>query len=117
MNFFDGYGKGKVENAWGQLRRRQAGTFSQKAEILGVMVECNEVDSGKLIYSMKESRRLEALKAIDVILESGKVTPILLPSVLGRLQFADGQLAGRAGKLAMADIRALGLQLQTECLH
>eukprot|EP00435_Cladocopium_sp_Y103_P041914 s3258_g11.t1 len=58
---------------------------------------------------MKESRRVEAFKAIDEILRDGWVTPVMLPSVLRRLQFADGQLAGRAGKLGMADIRALGL--------
>jgi hypothetical protein len=84
--------------------------FSPSAEILGVVVDCSQVSSGNLIYSMKESRRLEALRAIEEILQSGKVTPALLPAVLGRLQFADGQLAGRAGKLAMADIRSLGLQ-------
>lgn len=84
--------------------------LAQKAEILGVVVECDRVKDGTLVYSMKPSRREEGLKAITEILEKGQVTPASLPSTLGRLQFADGQLAGRAGKLAMADIRAMGLQ-------
>eukprot|EP00435_Cladocopium_sp_Y103_P070955 s1184_g36.t1 len=83
--------------------------FAEQAEVLGVVVDCRLVGDAKLVYAMKESRRVEALKAIDEILCDGWVTPVLLPSVLGRLQFADGQLAGRAGKLGMADIRALGL--------
>ena len=37
------------------------------------------------------------------------IVPHDLPSVLGRIQFADGQLTGRAGRLAMADIREIGL--------
>ena len=83
--------------------------FATQAEVLGVVVDCSQVGDGKLVYSMKESRRQEALRAVDDILCSGAVTPAVMPSVLGRLQFADGQLSGRTGKLAMADIRALWL--------
>ena len=83
--------------------------FATSAEVLGVVVDCGLVSEGKLVYAMKESRRQEALSAIEDILDKGAVTPCVLPSVLGRLQFADGQLAGRTGKLAMADIRSLGL--------
>ncbi|CAL1153917.1 unnamed protein product [Cladocopium goreaui] len=83
--------------------------FATSAEVLGVVVDCGLVSEGKLVYAMKESRRQEALSAIEDILDKGAVTPCLLPSVLGRLEFADGQLAGRTGKLAMADIRSLGL--------
>ena len=86
--------------------------FATQAEVLGVVVDCSQVGDGKLVYSMKESRRQEALRAVDDILCSGAVTPAVMPSVLGRLQFADGQLSGRTGKLAMADIRALGLHSQ-----
>ena len=58
---------------------------------------------------MKESRRTELLKAINEVLQSCQVVPKELPSFLGRIQFAEGQLMGRAGKLAMADIREVGL--------
>lgn len=37
-----------------------------------------------------------------------KVKPRELPSHLGRLQFADMQVAGRSGRLAMHDLRQLG---------
>ena len=83
--------------------------FAARAEVLGVVVDCSHVANGKLIYSMKESRRQEALRAVEDILEAGAIIPALMPSVLGRLQFADGQLAGRTGRLAMADIRTMGL--------
>ena len=84
--------------------------FGETAEVLGVVVDCRQVHEGRLIYSMKESRRAEAMQAIETMLEKGHVVPCTLPSALGRLQFADGQLAGRAGKLAMADVRTLGLE-------
>ena len=45
--------------------------------------------------------------ALRDILESGMVIPNQL-SVLGKLQYADSHLRGRAGKLALADLRELG---------
>ena len=72
--------------------------FGETAEVLGVVVDCRSVHEGKMIYSMKEARRVEALQAIEHMLQQGSVIPCQLPSVLGRLQFADGQLAGRAGR-------------------
>ena len=73
-------------------------------------MDCKAVMEGKLMYAMKETRRIEAVQAIREILDQGSVTPCMLPSILGRLLFADGQLSGRAGKLAMADIRTMGLE-------
>ena len=56
------------------------------AEVLGEVLTARRcAGSGELKYVIKESRRTEDL-----------------PSVLGKIQFADGQLTGRAGKLAMA---------------
>ena len=45
---------------------------------------------------------------LDNIICEGKVKLRDLPSHLGRLQFADMQIAGRSGKLAMHDLRHLG---------
>eukprot|EP00435_Cladocopium_sp_Y103_P002996 s345_g1.t1 len=78
--------------------------------VLGVNVDCSSVcDLGELRYVMKESRRLEILECIENILKDKSLIPFNLPSILGRVQFADGQLTGRAGRLAMADIREVGL--------
>eukprot|EP00435_Cladocopium_sp_Y103_P026443 s3298_g6.t1 len=82
----------------------------EAAEVLGVNVDCSSVcDLGELRYVMKESRRLEILECIENILIDKSLIPFNLPSILGRVQFADGQLTGRAGRLAMADIREVGL--------
>ena len=62
---------------------------------------------------MKETRRTEVLDTLNSILLDRKIVPVTLPSFLGRVQFADGQLSGRAGKLAMADLREVGLHSRT----
>ena len=78
--------------------------------MLGVKVDCSDVRSkGEIKYVMKESRRTEIIECIDKILGDGSLVPFDLPSFLGRVQFADGQLTGRSGRLAMADIRDMGL--------
>eukprot|EP00435_Cladocopium_sp_Y103_P058987 s612_g21.t1 len=82
----------------------------KSAEVLGVNVDCSKVHTlGELRYVMKESRRLEILECLENILKEKALIPFHLPSILGRVRFADGQLTGRAGKLAMADIREIGL--------
>ena len=82
--------------------------FKSEAEILGVVVDCSSCHLGDIQYRMKESRRTEILSELRRICEDRSVIPAALPSSLGRIQFAEGQLQGRAGKLAMADIRELG---------
>ena len=44
----------------------------------------------------------------DKIISEGRVRPRNLQSHLGRLQSAEMQIAGRAGRLAMADLRQMG---------
>lgn len=81
-----------------------------KSEVLGVVVDCDDVlGAGILRFSMKENRRHEILECLETILHEKELVPFNLPSVLGRVQFADGQLAGRTGRLAMADVREIGL--------
>ena len=80
------------------------------AEVLGICMDCSGVrERGELKYVMKESRRLEIMECLDKILREKAIIPFKLPSVLGRVQFADGQLTGRSGKLAMADMREVGV--------
>ena len=83
--------------------------MSSQAEVLGLVVDTRCMDEGVVSYVVKESRRCDLIGVLREVLETGQVVPADLPSMLGRVQFADGQLAGRAGRLAMADIRQLGL--------
>ena len=41
-------------------------------------------------------------------LETGKLTPCEMPSFLGKLQHADAQVWGRAGRMALRDLRSHG---------
>lgn len=84
--------------------------FNQRAEVLGVTVDCSDAEKNILRFKMKDSRRCEILESLKEIIANGWIIPCQLPSILGRVQFGEGQLSGRAGKLAMADIRTLGLQ-------
>ena len=58
-------------------------------------------------FPIKESRVIEMAAALDKIIGERKVETSTLPSIFGRLQFMESQLLGRAGKLALADIRRL----------
>lgn len=77
--------------------------FSAVTEMLGV--ELNLGVHGKVQIQNKKSRQVEVASAINEILQGNGVKCDLLPSLLGRLQFADLRIFGSAGKLAMADIR------------
>ena len=82
--------------------------FGEEAKTLGVLVNLSQASQGKIVVDNKPSRKQELLETIDKVLGDGFVIPIQLPSILGRMQFADMQLAGKMGGLAMADLRALG---------
>ena len=82
--------------------------FGEETETLGVLVNLSQASQGKIVVDNKPSRKRELLETIDKVLGDGFVIPIQLPSILGRMQFADMQLAGKMGGLAMADLRTLG---------
>ena len=46
--------------------------------------------------------------AIDHFVSRRAVVPLHMPSVLGKLRYADSHVWGRAGRLAMADLREIG---------
>eukprot|EP00435_Cladocopium_sp_Y103_P038982 s2786_g10.t1 len=79
-----------------------------KADILGVELDLSLSGQGCVDIRNKQDRIEDICNALDNILETGRLKPRDLPSHLGRLQFADMQIAGRAGKLAMHDLRQMG---------
>ncbi|CAK9064419.1 unnamed protein product, partial [Durusdinium trenchii] len=74
--------------------------FGEEAKTLGVLVNLSQASQGKIVVDNKPSRKQELLETIDKVLGDGFVIPIQLPSILGRMQFADMQLAGKMGKEA-----------------
>ena len=88
--------------------------FAKSAETLGVIVNLTDTTSGRVVVDNKDSRKAELSETIQTILSNDALVPAQLPSVLGRMQFADMQLAGRMGGLAMADLRSLGHDSKTK---
>eukprot|EP00435_Cladocopium_sp_Y103_P001678 s6241_g1.t1 len=81
---------------------------SHKADVLGVELDLALSRQGVVDIRNKQERIHDICQKLDSILKSRKLKPRDLPSHLGRLQFADMQIAGRAGRLAMHDLRSMG---------
>ena len=77
---------------------------STVASVLGVELDLGECQKGIIKVRNKQSRVEELKVAFAEICKKGSFVPAQLPPLLGRMQFADLQIAGRSGKLAMADL-------------
>ncbi|CAE7211512.1 SLC24A2 [Symbiodinium sp. CCMP2592] len=82
--------------------------FSCTAETLGVVLDTSDPDMGRIFVSNKPDRATMLEQSVGRILEQGQVDTRELPSLLGKLRFADAQLLGRTGRLALADLRLFG---------
>ncbi|CAE7351316.1 unnamed protein product [Symbiodinium sp. CCMP2592] len=88
--------------------------FSHEAELLGVRVDLGSF--GVVKIGNKPERATAIAEAVDSVLSAGHLDPKTLPSLFGRLQFAEGQLHGRLGRLALADLRACTMSSQAKAL-
>ena len=82
--------------------------FGHSAEILGVVLDLSAASEGRIVVANKPPRVDELSEALDGIISAGCIVPNKLPSVVGKLQYADSHVWGRSGKLALADLRELG---------
>ena len=80
--------------------------FSEVAELLGVRLDLTDVELPRVRVSNKPDKAAEVADAITKVLETGKLEARVVPSLFGRIQFTEGQLMGRQGRLALADLRA-----------
>ena len=80
--------------------------FDDRAEILGLVLDLGRSGDGRV--SILPSRASELDEALDQLMAPRAVVPMAMPSVLGKLQYADSHAWGQAGKLALADLRELG---------
>ena len=74
--------------------------FSTSTEMLGVLVDTAERDVIKV--DNKESRKQDLVAELQKILQYGALEADWLPAILG---YVEMHIAGRHGKLAVADIR------------
>ena len=81
--------------------------FSERTPLLGVVFDTSSLQHGSCVISNKRDRVEQISLSIDQVLEKGKLLPSDVPRLFGRLQFAEHQIAGRAGRLALAQIHQL----------
>ena len=81
--------------------------FSVRSETLGVIVDTSDANLERVLVSNKPSRAQSISQAIEQILQERRAVPRELPSLFGRLQFAEAQILGRMGRLALHDLRNL----------
>ena len=81
--------------------------FDIRTETLGVVVDMSSPDMSKVLVGNKESNAKANADALTEIISSRTVQPKLLPSMLGRLQFAEARVLGRLGRLALHVLREL----------
>ena len=80
--------------------------FSVKASVLGIEIDVGGAANGWVHLRNKEGRADETVAAVKEALLAGSLSRRGFARVAGRVQFADAQVMGRSGKLALADLRA-----------
>ena len=78
--------------------------FGGHFNALGIRISLEHFESGRVEFSNTENRVLEVCGIIKQVLESGRLESKQAVRLRGRLQFADGQLFGRLGKLCLKEI-------------
>ena len=79
--------------------------FSESTQMLGVILDSSSASRGVVEIRNKPDRVESLVSSIDTVLQSGTIQRAEVPKLFGRLQFAEHQISGRVGMLAMADLR------------
>lgn len=79
--------------------------FATKATVLGVEIDAAESGDGHVLIRNKPGRVEEISETVDGVLARGTLTAKEASRVLGRIQFADAQVMGRVGRIAMHEFR------------
>ena len=80
--------------------------FDRQATMLGVEVSCAEWKDKKIVVRNKESRSRELLAYVKNLQVGDRLSPKEFLGVIGRFQFAEAQVMGRIGKLALGNVRS-----------
>ena len=89
-----------VDCAWDKMP-----AFSPVCPMLGIELDVSDLRGQGLLIRNKPGRAAEVEALVRSCLKIGAVESRDLLKMLGRIQFADSHVMGRAGKLALADIR------------
>ena len=82
----------------------KATCFDEEFSALGVRINLVEAQLGRINFINTEKRIKELSDAIGDIIKKGSMTVLESQKLRGRMQFADGQVFGRLGKLCMKAI-------------
>ena len=89
-----------VDCAWDKMP-----AFSSVCPMLGIELDVSDLRGQGILIRNKPGRVAEVEALVRSCLKVGAVESRDLLKMLGRIQFADSHVMGRAGKLALADIR------------
>ena len=81
--------------------------FSDRTPMLGVIFDTSKASKAKCVISNKQDRVEQLSESIDAVLSKGMIAAGEVRKLFGRLQFAEYQVSGRVGKLALAELRDL----------
>lgn len=87
--------------------------FSHIATMLGVEVDLGSAEEGVIRIKNKEGRSSEVCEVIRACISDGCIKLRDFARVAGRVQFSDAQVMGRAGKLALSELRAASMSHAT----
>ena len=82
--------------------------FSTVYDLLGVRLDLRSKDFSCVLVANKPDRAREISESVAQVLASGQVVAREVDSLFGRIQYADSQIMGRRGKLALSTLRNLG---------
>ncbi|CAE7256827.1 unnamed protein product [Symbiodinium sp. CCMP2592] len=81
--------------------------FSSVADLLGVRLDLRAKDFSCVTVANKPDRAREISESVAKVLSDGQVVVREADSLFGRIQYADSQIMGRRGKLALSTLRKL----------
>ena len=81
--------------------------FGPSADLLGVTVDLSDSALSQVCVANKLERCAEVSTAVDQVLQRGALRAREVASLFGRIQFMEGQIMGRLGRLALMELRAL----------
>ncbi|CAE7606611.1 unnamed protein product [Symbiodinium sp. CCMP2456] len=87
--------------------------FSHVATMLGVEVDLGSAEEGVIRIKNKEGRSSDVCEVIRACIADGCIKLRDFARVAGRVQFSDAQVMGRAGKLALSELRAASMSHAT----
>ncbi|CAL1145278.1 unnamed protein product [Cladocopium goreaui] len=82
----------------------KADGFCREFGALCIRIILDEADKGLVKFTNTAKRSMELVDTINALLTKGSMTTLEAQRLRGRMQFMDGQLFGRLGKLCMREV-------------